>query len=114
MKASEKSLELMQMLVQKSWDNPEFKSQLIKNPVATIQEIAGKEADLSRFQNIVVEDQTNNSIIYFNLPAQPNLDELELTEAQLEGVAGGISPTIVVATLVVAGFTGTWALDQVF
>ncbi len=113
-KTSEKSMELMKMLIEKSWENPEFKNQLIKNPIATIQEIAGKEADLTRFKNIVVEDQTNESVVYFNLPAQPNLDELELTEAQLEGVAGGISPTIVVATLVVAGFTGTWALDQVF
>ena len=39
---------------------------------------------------------------------------IKLTESQLEGVAGGITPTFVVAGLVVAGFTGTWALDQVF
>lgn len=113
-KVSETSMVLIQKLVKESWENPEFKNRLIKDPLSTIEKIAGKQADLSRYKNIVVEDQTDSSVIYFNIPVQPNLDELELTESQLEGVAGGITPTFVVAGLVVAGFTGTWALDQVF
>lgn len=87
--------ELMNTLVQKAWDSAEFKEQLIQNPVSTIKSFSGKEIQAGF--KVVVEDQTDESTIYLNIPSQPELDELELTEDQLSSVAGGVSPTIVIA-----------------
>jgi hypothetical protein len=92
----EKGAELMKSLVEKAWESASFKDQLIKNPLATIQEFTNKSFVLPDNQSIVVEDQTNESVIYFNIPAEPNLDGLELTEEQLELVAGGLTPAVVI------------------
>lgn len=91
----EKGAELIQTLVEKAWENAAFKDQLVKSPEATIQEFTNKNFSLPDNKRIVVEDQTNESVIYFNIPAEPNLDGLELTEEQLELVAGGITPTFI-------------------
>jgi hypothetical protein len=91
----EKSAELMKTLAQKAWESSAFKEQLIKNPVSTIEKVTGKDLTLLNNKRIVVEDQTDESIIYLNIPAKMDLDELELTEEQLELVAGGLSPLLI-------------------
>lgn len=109
------SSSLMQELVTKSWESPQFKNQLIKNPLRTIENVLGNKPDTSKFKKIIVEDQTDQSIIYLNIPSEPNLNEIELTEAQLEMVAGGVIPVaVVIVTLVGAGFGATWGLDKLF
>ncbi|KQM19128.1 class IIb bacteriocin, lactobin A/cerein 7B family [Chryseobacterium sp. Leaf201] len=95
----EKGEELIKVLANKAWESSTFKDQLIKNPVSTIEEVTGKK--LSNLdKKIVVEDQSDESVIYFNIPAKMDLDELELTEEQLEMIAGGATP---VAVAYVAG-----------
>lgn len=96
----EKGVNLVQTLAQKAWENAEFKKQLIDNPVATIQEVTGKDLSDLKEKKIVVVDQTDEDIVYINIPAKPRLDELELTEEQLELIAGGATP---VAVAYVAG-----------
>lgn len=91
----QRGAELMQTLIQKAWDSAAFKDQLIKNPVGTIEQVTGKELTLRDNKKIVVEDQSSDSVIYFNIPAKMNLDELELTEEQLELVAGGVTPAVI-------------------
>lgn len=108
------SAELVQNLFNKSWDSPDFKNKLIRNPIQTIEDLTGKTANLSRYKKVVVEDQMDEKVIFLNIPAQPDLDELALTEEQLELVSGGILPVVAYATYVAVGFLGTWALDQVF
>lgn len=89
----EKGAKLLQTLTQESWKNSTFKEQLINNPVETIGEVIGKQ--LKGFdKKIIVEDQTDESVIFLNIPAQPKMDELELTEEELEQIAGGITPTV--------------------
>lgn len=106
-----KNVELVQTLVEKSWADVDFKNKLIESPISTIEQITGKTANLTVRTKIIVEDQSNDSVIYLNIPSEPNLEELELSESQLELVAGGASPLL---TLVVIGFVGTWALDKIF
>jgi len=36
-----------------------------------------------------VVDQTNAKVVYFNIPAEPDISNLELGEHELEMVAGG-------------------------
>lgn len=101
--------ELLKTLVEKAWQSPDFKNQLLTNPQTAIEAVTGKKSSSNK--KIVVEDQSSDSIIYFNIPAEPKLDELELSAEQLEIVAGGLTPlTLVVVVGTVAGGFGAAAL----
>jgi len=80
-------MEVLNKLYQNSWEIPEFKKRLIKNPSATIEEIVGHRISLDN--NYAVEDQSDSTIIYLNIPAKKDLDTLELSDEQLDLVAGG-------------------------
>ncbi|MFV0247948.1 MAG: class IIb bacteriocin, lactobin A/cerein 7B family [Tenacibaculum sp.] len=93
-KQIKESQELLYNLIKKSHESELFKNELIENPKLAISKELGYNYTLPKGKNnIVVEDQTDDAVIYLNIPAEPNLDEIELTEEQLEMVAGGISPT---------------------
>jgi hypothetical protein len=80
--------ELMQSLVQKAWESAEFKEQLIENPVEALGLSPITESKLK----IVVEDQSDDSIIFLNIPFKNNMENFELTSEQLELISGGDSP----------------------
>lgn len=92
----QKGQELVQSLISKSWEDPAFKTALIANPASTISNLTGKDLSLPANTSIVVEDQTDENIVYLNIPAEPSLDSLELNEEQLTLVAGGATPASVV------------------
>lgn len=99
--------ELYNELIQEAWRNATFKEQLISNPEAAISEFTGKEFSLPDGKEIVVKDQTSEDIIYVNIPAEPNLGDLELSDEELESVAGGTDVIVGVAavSLAFAAFT---------
>jgi hypothetical protein len=76
-------------IVQKAWDDANFKNQLIDNPVAAIETLTGKKVNLPVGKTLVVRDQTDESTVYINIPSKSNMDDVELNEEQLEAVAGG-------------------------
>ena len=81
-------------VITKAQNDSEFLNRLIKAPEDALKNFLGEQyVPLKR--SIVVEDQTDDSIIYFNIPAEPNLDDLELSQDQLELVAGGGTPFII-------------------
>lgn len=82
--------EVLTKVFQKAWDSPTFKGELIRNPVQTLQSFTGVSFLPTR--RIVVEDQSDASVIYLNIPAQPDLSHIELSEEDLEQIAGGITP----------------------
>lgn len=75
-------------IVQKAWEDVEFKNELINNPTLTIEKIIGRKLNLPEGKTLVVKDQTDETMVYINIPARPILD-MELNENQLESVAGG-------------------------
>lgn len=87
----ENGQEFVEALVQKAWDSETFKQQLLNDPVAAIEAVTGKPMNLPAGKRIVVRDQSTEGVVYINIPAKPNMDELELTDEQLEQVAGGAS-----------------------
>ncbi len=76
-------------VVQKAWEDNQFKSELVANPVAAIEKLTGQKLNLPQGKTLVVRDQTDNSTVYINIPAKPNTEDVELNEDQLEAVAGG-------------------------
>jgi len=80
---------LYAQVVQKAWDDAQFKSDLMTNPVAAIENFTGTKVNLPEGKVLVVQDQTDASKVYFNIPAKVDLSTLELTDEQLEMVAGG-------------------------
>ncbi|CAD0008968.1 NHLP leader peptide family RiPP precursor [Flavobacterium chungangense] len=78
-------------LVQKAWENAEFKKELVANPVATIEKFIGKKLNLPEGKTLVVRDQTDESAVYINIPpAAKQSADAQLSEEQLEAVAGGV------------------------
>jgi hypothetical protein len=76
-------------IVQKAWDDADFKKELIVNPVETIEKLTGKKMNIPVGKTLIVSDKTDESKVYFDIPAKPNMEDVELNEEQLETVAGG-------------------------
>lgn len=77
-------------IVQKAWDDADFKKQLVENPVATIEKFIGKKLNLPEGKTLVVRDQSDESAVYINIPAAKQTADAELSEEQLEAVSGGL------------------------
>ena len=80
---------ILQEIVKKAWEDHDFKSNLIAYPVETIEKFIGHPIKLPKDKTLSVVDQTNSSIIYINLPAKLDLEDMELDEAQLDYISGG-------------------------
>jgi hypothetical protein len=85
-------------IVQKAWDDADFKKELTDNPVAAIEKLTGNKFNVPAGKTIVVRDQTDEATYYINIPAKLSMD-VELNEEQLEAAAGGTGGT--------GGFGGT-------
>lgn len=96
MKVSEEQ-NLVYTVLNEAWNNPAFKEELIASPVEAVRKLTGQTMQLPEgVDRIQVVDQTDEKTWNINLPAQPNMDDVELNEEQLEIVAGGgdITPSI--------------------
>lgn len=81
---------LAQQVIAEAWKNPTFKAQLIATPIEAIKKLTGETIKLpSGVNRMEVVDQTDATCTYFNIPAPPNMEDVELTEDQLETVSGG-------------------------
>ncbi|KAB7725717.1 class IIb bacteriocin, lactobin A/cerein 7B family [Rudanella paleaurantiibacter] len=96
--------DLYYKLISQSWKDESFKKSLLSSPIPTIESFIGRSISLeSGKQRIVVEDQSNSSTVYLNIPEKPDFIELELTDEQLEMVAGGSTPLCVVGGVFLVG-----------
>ncbi len=88
-----KEQKLFHTIVQKAWEDTAFKQELMTNPLEAIENLTGKRLKLPEGKTDVVNDQTEESVIYINIPLQQIMDDVELTEEQLEIIAGGGDPS---------------------
>ena len=82
--------EMYQKLVQKAWSDLNFKEKLLTEPLEAIKLFTGNSENFPENVAVVVEDQTDDSKIYLNIPKKLDLDNFELTDEELEIIAGGI------------------------
>ncbi len=94
---------LLTQLVTKSWEDESFKEQLISNPHNTIESLKFENLNIPSDFKIIVEDQTDTSKIYINISKKADLNNIELSDEQLEMVAGGIGLVVGAAAVVGLG-----------
>lgn len=81
--------EIIQTVISKAWEDSNFRKELIADPVAAIERLSGVKIVLPEGKTLVIADQTDKSKVYLNIPAEPEMENMELTEEQLESIAGG-------------------------
>lgn len=91
MKQSREEKILSDILFQ-AWEDEAFKQRLIESPLKEIEKLTGEKVSLSQGQKLIVQDQTDSSIIYINIPPKPDMDDVELKEEELDLVSGGTTP----------------------
>ncbi|UKB83918.1 NHLP leader peptide family RiPP precursor [Chryseobacterium sp. MEBOG06] len=85
----DKKEQIIQTVISKAWEDVDFRKDLLANPVAAIERLTGVEVILPEGKELIIVDQTDKSKVYVNIPAEPEMDNIELTEDQLEAIAGG-------------------------
>jgi lactobin A/cerein 7B family class IIb bacteriocin len=84
--------ELISELIQKSWTDISFKENFIKEPLQVIKKHSDQNIDTSKKIKIIVNDQTDPEVIFFNIPRKLKIEDLELSDKDLEKVSGGWNP----------------------
>ena len=77
----------VQQVINKAWEDDTYRAALINNPNDAIKSVTGLQ--VPEGINLVFTDQTDSSVSFINIPPKPNADDMELTDEQLEQVAGG-------------------------
>lgn len=80
---------VLQQVIKQVWEDSVFKEKLIADPINTLESFTGRTLKLPEGMKIVVVDQTDASTIFMNLPAEVNMEDVELDEEQLDYVSGG-------------------------
>ncbi len=84
--------EIIQTVISKAWEDSNFRKELIADPVTAIEKLSGIKIVLPEGKTLVIADQTDKSKVYLTIPAEPEMENMELTEEQLESIAGGKNP----------------------
>jgi hypothetical protein len=91
------------LVIQRAWEDTQFRNELMANPVGMMEKLTGHKISLPEGQKLVVVDQTDTSTVYFNIPTKIDINSSELTEEQLEMVAGGSTPFCAIGLGIMAG-----------
>jgi Nitrile hydratase, alpha chain len=96
-------------IIAQAWKDEAYKQELLSNPKVVFEREFG--AQLPTEANVCVHEE-NVTNFYFVLPMRPDLSGAELSDEQLEAIAGGSTPVcgLVSAAAVVGGFLASQAL----
>jgi len=86
--------EMETKLTVKVWEDEGFRTRLLADPKAAIKECLGIELPDSLIVDVHAEDAEN---LHFVVPAKPAVDLDELSDEDLEKIAGGVGRTGVTA-----------------
>lgn len=81
--------EIIEAVISKAWEDANFRKELMGEPIKAIEKLTGVRVVLPEGKTLVITDQTDKSKIYVNIPTEPEVENMELSEEQLEAVAGG-------------------------
>lgn len=79
-----------------AWNDEGFRQELVRAP----RQVLERELGVQIPEGVHVETLEDSAMRgYLILPPNPNVEPGELSDAQLETVAGGVTPTVVAATI---------------
>lgn len=87
-----KKSEIIQMVISKAWEDSKYKKFLLEDPIRAIEELTGVKVVVPEGKTLVVNDQTDKAMVHINIPPEPEIENMELSEEQLETIAGGRNP----------------------
>jgi len=61
------------------------------DPVSVIESGTGIKMNVPSNYKVVVVDQTDSNTVHINIPTKSDISDVELTDDQMESVAGGLS-----------------------
>lgn len=79
---------LVTKLANHAKDNKSFKEKLIAEPHSTIDDYIGRKGVFSSKTKIVV-NEPNSDEVYLNIPRKVDLEDIELSDIELETISGG-------------------------
>ncbi|MBB4807377.1 hypothetical protein HNP38_002681 [Chryseobacterium defluvii] len=100
-----KNQEVLQRVLERAWEDAEFKKELVASPMAAIEKLTGEKLELPIGKRLVILDTTDESVVYLKIPTKESL-EAELTDEQLEMVAGGVVNPVKGGGLIVSCMAG--------
>ncbi|MBD2243787.1 NHLP leader peptide family RiPP precursor [Nostoc sp. FACHB-888] len=83
-------------IIAQAWKNEVYKQELLSNSKAVIAREFNVQLPAEVNVRVLEENPTT---LYFVLPIRPNLSGSELSDAQLEAVAGGVTPGALAVTI---------------
>ncbi len=90
-------------MIAQAWKDDAYKQELLSNPKAVI----GREFGVLLPEKMTIQVlEENPNTLYFVLPVRPDLSSTELSEEQLEAVAGGATIALAVTPPLVPFVTG--------
>ena len=84
-----KEEEVLRLIISKAWEDINFRRTLVSDPINAIENLTGAKIVLPEGKTLVINDQTDKSKVYVNIQSEPDIEDIELTENQLEVIAGG-------------------------
>jgi hypothetical protein len=88
-------------IAEKAWKDEAFHKEVLANPNKVYEQYIGKPLPAGMTIKVVEDTATT---VHFVIPGKP-ANAGELSDAELENVAGGITPTGLVASAVLSAFT---------
>jgi hypothetical protein len=85
-------------LIEKCWKDPEFKKTVLSDPKSMLERHIGQK--LPAPLKVFIHEE-NADTLHFSIPPTPS-NLTELSDDELEKVAGGITPTVVVILSIAA------------
>ena len=85
-------------IIAKAWKDDAFKQELLTNSKAVIEREFGVQ--LPEEINVQIKEE-NPTSLYFVLPMCPQIEGQEISEEELDAVAGGGTPGIIFGSLMV-------------
>ena len=84
-------------VLKKAFDDADFRQELLNNPRKAFEEATGMS--IPETMKVIVTDQTDPFSFYLNVNAKVNFDEMELSDEQLELVAGGFEIQVSISSI---------------
>jgi hypothetical protein len=99
--------DLQTALIEKCWKDPDFKKRVVSDPKGTVEHHTGQKLP-SEVKIFIHEEDANT--LHFSIPPAP-ANVTELSDEDLERVAGGTDVAVTAAVTLAVGIslTGTWA-----